>query len=101
MGNVARQPAGYVALLSAIDYLNVPSVEITLVGDRRMKNTFDMRSAIGRRFIPELALRQATDSGEFPSINGRTTAYVCAAGACRAPVVELEELETLLDEIER
>ena len=101
MGNVVRQPAGYVALLSALDYLNGPSVEITLVGDRHMKNTSDMQHAIGRRFIPGLALRGATDSGEFPVINGRTTAYVCAAGACRAPVVELGELETLLDEIEQ
>ena len=66
-----------------------------------MKNTFDMRNAIGQRFIPGLVLRWATDSGEFPVINSRTTAYVCAAGACRAPVVELGELEKLLDEIEK
>ena len=99
MGNVSAQPTGYVALLSALDYLQGPSVEITLAGEPGTQNTGAMLGALGRRFLPGLVLRQATESGEFPTIDDRTTAYVCAAGACRPPIDNLVDLETLLDEI--
>lgn len=99
MGNVTGQPAGYVALLSALDYLHGPVVEVTLAHGHGRQNTFAMLNAIGRRFLPGLVLRRADNSEEFPAVDGRTTAYVCAAGACRPPIVKLAELETLLDEI--
>jgi uncharacterized protein YyaL (SSP411 family) len=99
MGNVTRQPAGYVALLSALDYLDGSSVEITLAFGRRGQDPSAMLNAIGRRFLPGLVLRRVDESSKFPAVDDRTTAYVCAAGACRPPIVKLAELESLLDEI--
>ena len=100
-GNAAAQPAGYVALLSALDYLQGPAVEITLaegVG-REGHTTTALLAAIGRCRLPGLVLRRADDSEAFPAVNGQATAYVCAAGACRLPIVTVAELEKLLGEI--
>ena len=66
-----------------------------------MSNRAAMLNAIGRRFIPGLVLRRATDAKEHPVVKERTTAYPCAAGTCRPPIGEVEALEKFLDEIER
>jgi len=99
MGNVAGQPAAYVALLSAFDYFQGPSIDITLVLGQDQQKTSVLLNAIGRHFLPGLVLRRAHDSEEFSAVAGQTTVYVCAAGACRPPIVELAVLNTLLDEI--
>ena len=99
MSNVARQPANYVALLSAFDYINGPVVEITLSGGSHLPDRTAMLQTIGRRSIPGLVIRSAIDGEDYPAIDGRTTVYLCAAGACRPPIVEAKDLELMLDEI--
>jgi uncharacterized protein YyaL (SSP411 family) len=99
--NVARQPSNYVALLSAFDYLNGPVVEITMSGGSRLSDCTAMLQTIGRHFIPGLVMRSAIDGKDYPAIDGRATVFLCAAGACRAPLVEPRDLEMMLDELEQ
>ncbi len=96
MGKVAQQPASYLVFLSAWDDFQGPLVEITLAGDQRAPEAAAMLRAIGRRYLPGLVLRHTSDAA-YPAPEGRPTAYVCAAGACRPPVMAREDLERLLD----
>ncbi|RII25819.1 MAG: thioredoxin domain-containing protein [Geobacter sp.] len=99
MGKAVRQPAGYLCLLMAYDYLLGPAVEITLAGDRGDPEMLAMLRVIGRRFIPRLVLRHAEGDPSFRELDGRATAYVCAKEACRPPVAGAEALGVLLDEV--
>ena len=93
MGGVARQPAGYLHFLTAYDFLLGPEVEITLVGTAEGEETRRMLRAVKGRFIPNLVVRH--EEGEGPG----TVARVCAKGACRPPVIGVDDLERLLDEV--
>ncbi len=99
MGNAARQPAGYLYLLSALDYFTAPGVEITLAGRQDDPGTVAMLRVIGRRFIPNLVLRHAGEGEEPKILDGKSTAWLCAAGACRPPVTGAKALARLLDDI--
>jgi hypothetical protein len=99
MGKAVRQPAGYLCLLMAYDYLLGPTVEISLAGDRDDPEMLAMLRVIGRRFIPGLVLRHAGGDPLFLELEGRATAYVCANEACRPPVTGAESLDRLLDEV--
>jgi uncharacterized protein YyaL (SSP411 family) len=99
MGNVARQPAGYLYFLSALDYFTAPGVEITLAGRHDDPETIAMLRIVGRRYIPNLVLRYSGD-GEVPkTVGGKSTAWLCAAGACRPPVTDALALARVLDEV--
>ena len=101
MSSIVREPAHHVVLLSALDYLNGPVVEITLSGASDLSDRTVLLRSIGSRFIPGLVVRAAIDEKAYPAIDGRTTVYLCAAGACRPPVVEARDLEMLLDELKQ
>jgi uncharacterized protein YyaL (SSP411 family) len=96
MGDVARQPLAFLTLLAACDYHTGPEMTITLSG--REEQLGELLRVIHRRFIPNLALRYG-GAGEYPAVDGRATAYVCARGTCRPPVTGAEALGTLLDEL--
>jgi uncharacterized protein YyaL (SSP411 family) len=95
MGDVPKQPLGFLTLLSAIDYHLGGEVTITLSGKK--EDLDEMLHAVQRRFIPNLALRLGSESGGHPALGGAPTAYVCAQGSCRPPVTSAEELGALLD----
>jgi uncharacterized protein len=96
----SRQPMAFLNLLAAGDVRLGPEFVVTLTGKR--EEFGEMLRCLHRRFLPALAVRYGGDgdSGEFPAVGGRPTAYVCAAGACRPPVTEAGALAALLDEIE-
>jgi hypothetical protein len=91
MGGVARQPAGYLQFLAVYGVFIGPEVEIILAGPANGEETRRMLQVIKRRFIPNLVLRHEE--------GGASLARVCAAGACRLPVSDAEELARLLDEV--
>ncbi|MBT0654516.1 thioredoxin domain-containing protein [Geomobilimonas luticola] len=99
MGKAVRQPAGYLCLLMAYDYLLGPAVEISLAGDRNDPEMLAMLRVIGCRFIPRLVLRHAGGDPSFLEREGKATAYVCANEACRPPAVGAAALGRLLDEV--
>ncbi len=91
MGQAARQPAGYLHLLTAWEMLKGPPVEVTLAGRREAPEIGAMLRAIGKRFIPNLVLTFKEED------NLAAEGRVCAAGACRPPVSDAETLGRLLD----
>ena len=95
-GNMARVPVNHLHLLMALDFMAHDGIEIDLAGRRDSGATADMLRAIHRRYLPALTLRFSEGAG-----SERTTASVCAAGACRPPVDTVAALEGLLDEIVR
>jgi uncharacterized protein YyaL (SSP411 family) len=102
MGDLLAQPIGYLHAAAALDYLRGVDVDITLVGKRDAPETEGMLRSINGRFIPGLGLRfrdSETDSGDYKTVDERTTAYVCSAGICRPPVAGSEALEKLLNEV--
>lgn len=102
MGDLLAQPISYIHSLAALDYLRGPDMDITLVGKRKDPETEEMLRAINVRFMPGLALRfkdPDTESTDYKSIGGRTTAYVCSRGTCRPPVAGCAALEKILDEV--
>jgi uncharacterized protein YyaL (SSP411 family) len=76
-----------------------PEVTITFAGSR--EGLGEMLRTFHRRYLPGLAVRHASPDGEaeYPAVDGRPTAYVCARGACRPPVVDAGALAALLDEV--
>ncbi len=102
MGNLLAQPLAHVHAVLALDVLRGPEVDITLVGKRSDPELEKMHRAVGRRFIPGLALRfrdAETESSEYRTVGGKAAAYVCSQGICRPPVAGSDALARLLDEV--
>ncbi|MBP1752174.1 MAG: hypothetical protein H6Q57_1010 [Geobacteraceae bacterium] len=101
MGDALQQPAAYSGALMALEYLQGPDVDVTMVGNPEDPVMKEMLRSIGQRFIPHLALRvknEGADTG-YKTLDGKPTAYVCHYGTCRPPVTGAENLGRLLDEI--
>ncbi len=101
MGNVMTQPAGCLYSLIALDYLNGPEVDVTLVGKMEDPELRELQAAFAGRFIPHLVLHFRDDGEEegYRTIGGRPAAYVCHDGICRPPVAGREAVERILGEI--
>ena len=102
MGDLLTQPINYLHAVAAFDYLSGPEVDITLVGRADAPETEEMLRAVTSRFIPGLVLRfedAETGSGDYKTMDGRSTAYLCSKGLCRPPVAGGEALKRILDEV--
>ncbi len=97
MGNVRKEPAGYLHMLAALDFLQGPPVDITLAGGRGGGEIREMLACIHGRFIPNLTLRGEVACADEEAEHVRATAHVCAGGACRPPVTTVAALGELLD----
>lgn len=100
MGSIARQPMAGLHFLAALDYLSGEEMEVTFSGDMGFPEATEMLRAVRRRYMPGLVLSLSGEKGESPNEErGKPTVQICAAGACRLPVVSVRDLESLLDEI--
>ena len=97
---VSLAPSASPHLLSALDFLLGPSLEIVLAGDA----PGDMRREVFSRFVPNKVVLHRP-SGEAPPITAiapftkeqrpigrKTTAYVCTNYMCRLPVTDVRKL---------
>jgi hypothetical protein len=91
MGSITSQPASYLFSLCALDFLQGPTLEITLNGGTEEEHETILRR-VAQRFLPNLVLRNGGASGAL-EIN------VCAERSCRPPLADLAGLEKLLDEL--
>ncbi|SNB44965.1 thioredoxin domain-containing protein [Geobacter sp. DSM 9736] len=99
MGKAARQPTGHLALLIASDADAFP-IELTVAGKLDEAATRALVLAVGKLFLPGLVIRFAGEGDKaYSPLDGRPAFYLCAAGRCRPPVVDLTELERLLAEV--
>jgi len=84
-GSVARQPAAYLGLLMAGDYLWPPAPIVTLVGGTATQRLAWVRELAGF-FVPGLVVRLGPDHG------GDLRSELCAAGACWPPMDDPRQL---------
>ena len=97
---VARVPAGFGHLLSALDFHLATPTEVAFVGTPGRAETDALLRVVGRAYLPNTvtALRPVDESRAdeelIPLLRGRTaregraTAYVCERFACQQPVTE-------------
>ncbi|HEX8316895.1 thioredoxin domain-containing protein [Longimicrobium sp.] len=96
---MARVPAGFGHLLSALDFHLATPAEVAFVGTPGEAETDAMLRVVGRAYLPNTvtALRRADEGGDeelIPLLRGRTaregraTAYVCERFACQQPVTD-------------
>ena len=105
-GSLARFPAGFGRLLSALDRTVAGPVEIAIVGERDDKETRALLRAALAPYIPNRTLAGVAP-GEVlgraipllvdrGALGGKPTAYVCEGYSCRAPVTDPEALSAQL-----
>ncbi|HEY0023581.1 MAG TPA: thioredoxin domain-containing protein [Longimicrobium sp.] len=96
---MARVPAGFGHLLSALDFHLATPTEVAFVGTPGEADTDALLRVVGRAYLPNTvaALRRVDGGGDeelIPLLRGRTaregraTAYVCERFACQQPVTE-------------
>ncbi len=101
MGDLLAQPAAHIQAVLALELLRGQDTDITLVGKRDDPELERMLRLIGGRYIPGLTLRfrdGGGDTGDYKTLDGKATAYVCSRGVCRPPVAGRDALKRILDE---
>ncbi len=104
---MSQNPYGSAALLCSVDWWLSGPKEIVIVGTRANPLTEAMLKTVYQRFLPNRIVlvtgeAKAGDAHELPlgkgkvSLNGRPTAYVCQRQTCSQPVLELQQLESML-----
>lgn len=101
MGSIEGNPITGLHFLCALDYLSCPEAEVTFSGRIDSVEAQEMLLSVHKRFMPGLVLRVSKeDAVTLPKgKKGETLIQICASGACRLPVADVQELERLLDEI--
>ena len=103
-----RYPTGHAVMLTALDFVREPGVEIVLCG-ARMEDVREMADTVRRRWLPRgvLLFRGGGDAEPIDElapftrthrpINGEAAAYVCRGFACALPVRSVSEMLSLID----
>ncbi|MBI1844714.1 MAG: thioredoxin domain-containing protein [Actinobacteria bacterium] len=87
-GPVSQHPTAFTHLLGAISFLQGPSAEVVVVGDRP-----DLVAVVHERYLPNTVLAWG-ETGTSPLWEGRqpNLAYVCEGFTCKQPASTPEEL---------
>jgi uncharacterized protein YyaL (SSP411 family) len=99
---ISELPSAYTQLMVALDYTIGPSYEVVVAGDSQSRDTKEMIKAIRGKFIPNkiVILRQTEETSPdldrispyakyHPSIDGKSTAYVCINYSCERPTTDI------------
>ncbi len=102
---VKNAPAGFTALMIALEFVIGPSCLVTIAGDLNSLDTKEMLQALHVQYLPNkiVLLNPITEKSpgiyqiaDFvkaqPSIEGKTTAYVCINNFCKKPVTEIDAM---------
>ncbi len=106
--NIKRAPTGHTQFINAIDYKVGPSFEMVIVGKPGSSDTVNMLNQLNKTFIPNKVvilkdpknpvIDKIAESLKFKeSIDNKATAHVCAAGSCKMPTTDVNEMLRLLD----
>ncbi len=109
-GSVASSPSAHTRLMIATDFAVGPSYEVVISGNSGTKDTKEMLQALQRQFIPNkvVILRQTEQESpgidrlvrftkNYPSIDGKATAYVCLDYSCERPTTDVGKMLQLLN----
>ncbi|MEE8640415.1 MAG: thioredoxin domain-containing protein, partial [bacterium] len=104
-GTVAKAPASFTFMMTALEFALGPSREVVVVGDPAADDTREMLRALGGAYVPGavVVFRPAGDDepeivelAEYTrglsQVSGRATAYVCERFSCRAPTNDVREM---------
>jgi uncharacterized protein YyaL (SSP411 family) len=93
--HLAPYASGFGRMLAAVDFAIGPSTEIALVG-----GTGDLLATYRKRYLPRTVIAAGESDiallRDRRAISGKPTAYVCENLACKQPVTDVSEFETLL-----
>jgi uncharacterized protein len=106
---IAAFPMAYTQMLNALDWVVGPSQEIVIAGDPDHPVSREMVRRVREAFLPNKILLFKPTGPEGEALNrvasfaeamvpsaDKPTAYVCEQYACRQPIQEVEELQSLL-----
>jgi len=103
---MAQYPLGFGQWLQALAYALSKPREIAIVGDPDSADTQTLLGVVRSGYRPFQVVALGAPSAQSPAVplledrglvNGQAAAYVCRSFACRAPVVEPEELRALFE----
>jgi uncharacterized protein YyaL (SSP411 family) len=107
---VREMPMAHTQLLSAIDFMVGPSLEIIVTGDPNLEKTREMISLIRRKFIPNKVLiflpagkkNERIDTlapflKDMKPVPNLPTVYICEQYSCKQPITEISDLKKALD----
>ncbi|MHC4068723.1 MAG: thioredoxin domain-containing protein [Planctomycetota bacterium] len=109
---MTQSPTALTAMLIALDFHLGPSQEIVIAGDHQSPDTREMLNLIQSRFLPNaVVLLHPTDdtaeqieklvpflANQLP-VEEKATTYLCENYICKKPTNNIDELNTMLDEI--
>ncbi len=98
-----RYPTSFAQWLSAVAFAVGDTVEIALIGDTTSPDLGTLLDVVRQAYRPLAVVAAGESDGtavpllsDRPLRDGRATAYVCRNFACRAPVVEAQDLAVQL-----
>ena len=106
---MARNPMAFTHMMRAVDFYIGPSVEIAVVGTTGAEDTRSMLAAVRGPFMPNKVVAFADPAApdkearplallaDRPMVSGAATVYVCENYACKTPLTDPKQVETLLD----
>jgi uncharacterized protein YyaL (SSP411 family) len=108
-GTINATPMGHSHFLTAVQFSQTATVEVTLVGDPETRDMREMLATVNEGFSPEtvLVVKPLGREGEELSrlipliegreaVDGKATAYVCRDFSCRPPTTDIQEFTQLL-----
>jgi uncharacterized protein YyaL (SSP411 family) len=104
--NAAKYPTAFGNWLCAADFSLGPQLQLAVMGDIQDAGFGKMIEVIHKRYLPRIVLAAADPSMEgIPGllvdrdqIEGKATAYLCQAFACKLPTTSPEELARQIEE---
>ncbi len=106
---IQEQPVAYTHLLLALDFMIGPSQEVVIAGDPVLENTQAMMRVVQGMFLPNtVVLLRPGEAGSqrlfalcpfvesMVPMNEHPTVYVCEQYACKRPIQEADQLQSVL-----
>jgi len=106
---VKRSPTSHTQFISSVDFIIGPSYNVLIVGEKNSESTNKMLDYAVKKFQPnkvvifkdvnnpDVANKIAKSIEHKNSLDGNATAYVCAAGSCKLPTTDPDEMLKLLE----
>jgi uncharacterized protein len=106
---VKRSPTSHTQFISGVDFIISPSYNVLIVGEENSEATAKILDSVFKKFNPnkvvifkdinkpEVANKIAASIKHKNSLDGYATGYVCAAGSCKLPTTDPDEILKLLE----
>jgi uncharacterized protein YyaL (SSP411 family) len=105
--NAAKYPTAFGNWLSAADFALGPQLQLAVIGKSKDQDFKEMVEVVSKSYLPRLVMAGAIPGADdIPDlligrdqIEGKATAYLCQAFACKLPTTSPEELARQIEEV--